>query len=64
VKAITALGEHDRQEPSSLGIAEEHEAGLGLGVSRVVDDEAEWVAEGGSGLSKVTPCLRAFMVAF
>ncbi|HEX6615428.1 MAG TPA: hypothetical protein VF046_03915, partial [Gemmatimonadales bacterium] len=49
-KAITALGEHDRQEPSGLGIPEEHRAGLGLGVSRVIDDAAKWVAERGRGL--------------
>jgi hypothetical protein len=56
-KAITALGEHDRQEPSSSGIAEEHRAGLSLGVSRIVDDEAEWVTEGGNGLVEGDPML-------
>ena len=56
-KAITALGEHDRQEPTGLGRAEEHRAGLGLGVSRVVHDEAEWIANGGDSLVEGDPML-------
>jgi len=63
-KAVTALGEHDRQKPACLRVAEKHRAGLSRRMARVVDDQAVRIAEAVAASSKVTPCFRAFVIAF
>ena len=49
-EVVTALGEHDRQEPVRLREPQENGAAFGRGMARVVHDQAEGIAEGGGRL--------------
>jgi len=54
---ITALREHYHEQPTSHGVAEQHEALLTLGVVRVLNDSTQWITEHGDGFIEGGPVL-------